>query len=380
MKWMISLGIGLIACYSSLADCGKIQIVININGMFDRPGYQSFVRPNENPLHVPDPIDDDPNPGRPPEPSEPDTSDPSKIGDGAGTLGLFEEPRQLGFIAWNGKEQILGIRTDERTPSKGVYMSVLPLPGKPSGYRIAEGSNAIWNKSENIFLEAFAKDGLKANGAEDLGLEKEIKIGAHQLFIWKIDGFENFMDQIQAYLGKKYQGKKVVPLITPDLKKIMESYVKKGYRYFAFDLVTETGKISTKNTILYRFETPRNELYYPLVISQSGGYGNTAIDLLIISNQMNLTYPDASAKKVVDSKFSNKFAGYAKAKLSRQDMLTIDVTKSEGKTRTVGMSQLFDPSEQLYARWYCTGLSRNDEKAGNVKIRSFEDDFRLKAK
>ena len=283
----------------------------------------------------------------------------NQIGNGAGDLGLFEEPKQLGLIAWNGQQELLAIRTDEMTVTKGGYMSVLPLPGKPIS--VQKGDNRMWNAAENVFKDAFKTAGVASTGAGDLGVVLEAKIGAHEIFVWKIESFDDFFAKIQYYLNVRYKGK-VVPLIPTDLKRIMEDYAKNGYEYFAFDMVPETGKTVTKQTILYHFETPKGQLFYPLVISQSGGKGNTAIDLLIVSSNETLTYADSSAQAVVTNLFKNRFDKYAKAKLTHEQVDEIDPA----------VTKMFGANDQLYARWYVT--------KGDTDIRSFKDDFRLKIK
>src|SRR5262245_39382819 len=127
------LAIGSVA----MADCGKIIIIIIIDG--NVPDWvmnnNNIVRPD--PPQPPDKVEPPPdevepvvdNDAPPPKPCTGQEAQ-SQIGDGAGSLGLFEEPKQIGMITWNGKEEILAIRTNEKTATKGAYMSILPLPGK----------------------------------------------------------------------------------------------------------------------------------------------------------------------------------------------------------------------------------------------------------
>lgn len=368
-RMLLGLISSLVVASFAAADCGKIIIVMCPGGqlppwVMNNPNIIKPPPPDPNVTPMPGNPDDlvppvDPN-SNPPTPVEPNPNGPPDIGEAGDSLGLFEEPKQLGFIAWNGAEQVLAIRTDEKAAGKGAYMSILPLPGKPIS--VKAGSNAMWNKAENVFYEAFRTAGITSDNPEKLGVVLDTKIGAHHIFVWKVDSFENFTDKIQNYVNTRYKGK-AVPIIPKELKQIMERYVReKKYEYFAFDVVAETGKLVSKQTILYHFETPKGELYYPLVISQSGGVGKTAIELLIVSNKETLTYPDGSARAVITDKFKNHFEKFAKARMTRAQMTRIDA----------GLAKLFAAPDPLYARWYTT--------KGDTDIRSFKDDFRLVAK
>jgi len=380
VRCLATLAATLLAGSVATADCGKIPLVqvnitIDFNAFFkafNQGGH--FVAP-QPPMPNPPPLPPDPQaaadeppdvvpvpPDAPPPPPACEADDlKSDIGDGAGDLGLFEEPKQLGLIAWTGKKQLLAIRTDEMSVTKGGFMSILPLGGKPTGFGVKAGKNTMWNKAENVFIEAFKTAGVVKTGAADLGLVLEKKIGAHEIFVWKIDSFADFVEKIQHHINVRYKGK-VVPLIPKDLKRIMETYVKNGYEYFAFDLVPETGEKVTKQTILYQFETPKNELFYPLVISQSGGKGMTEVDLLIVSDKETLTFGDDTVKTMISGQFKNKYEKYAKAKLTHEQVASIDPD----------LKNMFKADDHLYARWYTT--------KAKTDIRSFKADFRLKVK
>ncbi len=334
-------------------------------------------RPNVKPPAPPDADDLDANikpvpgsgKGGPDDADNSDSGDKSDAGDKGDAdkgdssvtdLGLFEDPRQTGLIAWNGTKELLAIRFEEKTVTKGGYMSVMPLAGKPTGVKVKAGHDNMWNTAKNFFTAAFEKAGADGDTPTDLGLEGEFKVGAHEIFVWKIDNFKDFFSQIQKYLNDKYKGK-VVPLIPKELEPIMQKYFKKGYDYFAFDMINATGKKETKQTILYEFETPKHELFYPLVISQSGGTGATAIDLLIVSDKEHLTYPDKSARSLVEGNFKSHFGKHIKAPLLPD--------QNVGQIAPE-LAQLFPGKQKVYARWYNTIPDTN--------IQSFKDDFRLK--
>ncbi|NLE36701.1 MAG: hypothetical protein GX621_01600, partial [Pirellulaceae bacterium] len=92
----------------------------------------------------------------------------------------FNEPRQNGVIALNGKEQILILSTDENSTvaGGGAALSVLPLPGKPI---------SVLPASTKAFDDATAMIKKKLTMVAKGTMLLEAKIGTHNIFIWKLD-------------------------------------------------------------------------------------------------------------------------------------------------------------------------------------------------
>jgi len=191
----------------------------------------------------------------------------------AGKSFSFNEPRQNGVIAWNGKEQILILSTDENSnvSGGGATMSVLPLPGKPI---------SIMPASTKAFDDATALIKRKLSRVAKGQMMLEAKIGTHNIFIWKLDSADDFANQVRAYIKEKYAGK-ADALVTDTAEKVIDWYFKQGFRYFAFDLAFMPEKPQTKVAIAYRFESPY--AYYPLVVSRIGGTGKTRITLAVFT-------------------------------------------------------------------------------------------------
>ena len=191
----------------------------------------------------------------------------------AGKSFSFNEPRQNGVIAWNGKEEILILSTDENSnvAGGGAALSVLPLPGKPISIQPA---------STKAFDDATALIKRKLSRVAKGTLMLEAKIGTHNLFVWKLDSPEDFGNQVRAYIKEKYDGK-ADALVTDDAEKVIKHYFSEGFRYFAFDLAFMPEKPQTKVAIAYRFESPY--VYYPLVISRLGGMGKTRVTLAVFT-------------------------------------------------------------------------------------------------
>ncbi|HLA85474.1 MAG TPA: hypothetical protein VJL29_11825 [Thermoguttaceae bacterium] len=185
----------------------------------------------------------------------------------------FNEPRQNGVIAWNGKEEILILSTDENSTvaGGGAALSVLPLPGKPV---------SIMPASTKAFEDAVAMIQRKLSTVAKGQVMLEAKIGTHNIFVWKLDSPDDFAKQVRAYIKEKYAGK-ADAMVTEDAEKVIKQYFAEGFRYFAFDLSFMTEKPETKVAIAYRFESPY--VYYPLVVSRIGGTGTTRVTLAVFT-------------------------------------------------------------------------------------------------
>ena len=194
----------------------------------------------------------------------------------AGKSFSFNEPKQNGVIAWNGKEQILILSTDEKSnvAGGGAALSVLPLPGKPI---------SVLPASTKAFDDATAMIKRKLSRVAKGTMMLEAKIGTHNIFVWKLDSPDDFANQVRAYIKEKYDGK-ADALVTDDAEKVIKHYFAQGFRYFAFDLAFMPEKPETKVAIAYRFESPY--VYYPLVVSQIGGTGKTRITLAVFTPGM----------------------------------------------------------------------------------------------
>ena len=186
----------------------------------------------------------------------------------------FKEPEQNAVIAWNGKEQILILSTDEENKIKGggAVLSVLPLPGKPI---------SVLPASTEAFEDASR---LIRSKLDVVGMGEKLltaKIGTHNIFVWKIDSPGDFGKEVRAYIKETYEGQADAD-IGEDVEKIVRQYFEQGFRYFAFDLTFMSDEDTTKVAIAYRFES--KFVYYPLVISKIGGTGDTSVQLAVFTH------------------------------------------------------------------------------------------------
>ena len=73
------------------------------------------------------------------------------------------------------------------------------------------------------------------------------------------------------------------PVIPAGLKKVLGEYIKDGYKWFVFDVVTVGDSVKTKDALRYRFKSQR--LYYPLRITRTEK-GDTDVRLIIVTEQL----------------------------------------------------------------------------------------------
>ncbi len=191
----------------------------------------------------------------------------------AGMGFTFKEPEQNAVIAWDGKEEIMILSTNEESGIEGggAVLSVLPLPGKPVS--ILPASTEAFEEAVRLIRSKLAVVGM---GEKVL----TAKIGTHNIFVWKLDSPDDFGNEVRAYIKKTYEGQ-ADALITEDAEKIVRQYFDQGFRYFAFDLTFMSEDDTTKVAIAYRFES--KFVYYPLVISKIGGSGDTTVQLAVFT-------------------------------------------------------------------------------------------------
>lgn len=198
---------------------------------------------------------------------------------GANVSGLgFVEPNQQAVIAWNGKnnqegEEILILTTNEKgLKFGGAMLSILPLPGKPISIKRANAQ--VFATAKTLMIDKW-KAGATVGG---LGAFMETKIGSHNIFVWEMENIDTFSKDVRAYVENKYKGK-ATALIDAKTIEVVKKYHANGFRYFAFDItMVDAKQVQTKEAIAYHFKS--TFLYFPLVISQVGGTGQTQVDMV----------------------------------------------------------------------------------------------------
>ena len=211
--------------------------------------------------------------------------------------GTFLETGQRAVIAWNGfdderGEETLILTTNEQsaTGEDIPMLSVLPLPGEPID--IKEAKTEVFNDARKLLYSKFDTSKFDGDAPEWYGFVFDRKIGAHNIFVWRLENIESFKKEVTAYIAMKYNNK-AAALIDKKTEQVIGEYFKRGFRYFAFDLTEVKEKPADKVAIAYRFKS--RFVYFPLQISQIGGTKtHTTVTLVVISP--NLIKPNGIVK------------------------------------------------------------------------------------
>jgi hypothetical protein len=251
----------------TLADCGKY-------GIIKRPPAQPLVPPDNslpdvsNPPIFP-PSDDLDDPAVPIPENGDDTLD--------GSLSLFKEPNQTALVAWNGKEQMLFLTTNEQSlAGTRPMISIMPLAGAPID--IKESDRKIITGARKLVQKKIIEKGGVID--KEMGLVFKTEIGVHKIFVWKIDDIDTLLNDLNQFIAKTY-GKDYSVLISKDGFNVIKDYHDRGFKYFAFDLIQVNKAEKTKVTIMYHYKS--NFAFYPVAISQVGGSGVSKIELVVLS-------------------------------------------------------------------------------------------------
>jgi hypothetical protein len=253
-----------------------------------------------------------------------------------GARSLFDEPNQWAVIAWNGSHEILVLKTAEKSLiGKSAVLHFMPLPGRPID--IKKGDNKLFEKAFSLVQSKVRADDMGRNA-----VVLERKIGAHNIFVWRIDNSKDFHQKIQAYAKQRF-GTNATALFTRETDRVIQDYFNRGFRYFAFDLwmADAREKPSEKMAIEYHFES--QYLYYPMVVSHGVGKGKTRVELVVFTPPEGV---DANRGKLTFADKNNQ-NGHIMT-LGRK---TVPVTNRELQTLHPGMARLFGGKDVRARIW-----------------------------
>ena len=155
--------------------------------------------------------------------------------------------------AWNGEEEILVLSVDQKSLiGKGAAMNVLPMSGKHIDVR--EGKVELFTEAVELITSKPIGRPIRISKVQST------KIGPHNISVVRSEGHDadskedEFADAIQKYVKEEF-GSEGVAALTDRAKKVIEGYLKAGFEYFALDLVKAAPTLSTKNAIVYHFES-----------------------------------------------------------------------------------------------------------------------------
>jgi hypothetical protein len=188
------------------------------------------------------------------------------------------EPGQKAIIAWNGREEILILSTDVSSTQETLVLEILPLPSEPVVEAAAfqsfeEIQSMIWEEGVNLFM--YSNKGEARLGSVEVLFHEEI--GAHNITVVKASVVSELIDWAEGFLAASGLNGEIS---LGAFESVVENYMRRGFRYYALDLINFTKNERSVDPLLYRFDS--SFLYYPLLIT-SPVAGNTEITLFLIT-------------------------------------------------------------------------------------------------
>ncbi len=229
------------------------------------------------------------------------------------------EPGQKAIIAYDGFEEILILSTDLSTNSKNKIIRFIPFPSKPQIIPVKKDCfknlEKIINKHKISFLVHYKMMSPKKHSS-NFKIELYKKIGAHEITLLYVKNLEMFITWINDFFKKLGYYNKT---LSKNEINVIESYLKRNFNYFVFDVVNLDKNVKTISPILYSFKS--NFFYYPLLTSNLMN-SNGEIILFVISENghIKLNYPwqhsttavlDKNEMKLINEKISELMGKHA---------------------------------------------------------------------
>ncbi len=198
------------------------------------------------------------------------------------------EPAQKAIIAHDGFEEILILSTDLKVSKNSKIVRFIPFPSKPNISIL--NKNCFKNlekiiKKYNISFVVQYKSALKKN--KEFKVEFYKKIGAHEINLLYVENLSKFIKWIEKYFNKLgFRNKK----LSEKEISIINKYIKNGFKYFVFDVVSLDKEVKTVSPVLYNFKS--RYLYYPLITSNlMSSNGKIILFILSENGDIMLNYP-----------------------------------------------------------------------------------------
>lgn len=211
------------------------------------------------------------------------------------------EPNQRALIAWNGDEEILVLSTDLRVSQPTKVLEVMPFPTEPSvtnaDVAVFQRAVGLINSKLNQMTRAEAEALMRSRGgpqspppAGEITFHE--KIGAHDVTVVRVLEPGRFVGWVNDYLKRAQAGN---PTIPAPLQTSVTEYLREGFTWFVFDVVSLDDRLKTTDALEYRFKT--SSLYYPIKISRAN-QGLTSIQLLVLTPTMLKTFTGIPMERV----------------------------------------------------------------------------------
>ena len=235
---------------------------------------------------------------------------PTALADRGGiplTPAFVEETEQNAIVAWNGEEEILIISTSLKASNNTTLLELLPLPSKPV---VREASEEAFHKLVKLASAQRKGVGLGARGG-GVSVVFQERIGVHFITLVRVNSSQEFAVWFEEFVTEHgYHAK-----LPESFESLVEDYVKRGYSYFAIDLINVGREVRSVKPILYRFKT--DKLYYPLKISSTFN-SDTRVNVFILANGIVME-EDLRRAGLWRIKISDTYVYLSKSELKRVD-------------------------------------------------------------
>lgn len=193
----------------------------------------------------------------------------------------IQQPAQRAIIAYNGVEEILILQTDVKADRETKVVEFMPLPSKPHVSLAPKGcfrALAQLIKKHNVRYIRFLRGKGEDEGAKAEAVKVVVaaQLGPHNVTVVEVKDADEFVRWVKAFFEKNGLGK---PALGKSLKQIVADYLKRGFTFFAFDIVTLSPEKQTVQPLTYRFNS--DYLYYPLKVTNLYG-GEGTVELFVI--------------------------------------------------------------------------------------------------
>jgi hypothetical protein len=211
----------------------------------------------------------------------------------------ISEPIQRAMIAWNGTEEILLLSTDMSASGKTKVLQIIPFPAEPV---VKMGDVEVFRKAIKLINQKIrdrSAQTVRKEGQENITGDTAGEVTFHQIIeandimvihVLDVNIFSNWVERyFQAYEVKN-------PQIPEAIKAVVNDYLKEGFLWFVFDVVSLDEVPKTTKAIQYRFIT--ESLFYPLRINRTEE-GETSIELLVLTQRPLIQFPGISIEEII---------------------------------------------------------------------------------
>jgi len=192
------------------------------------------------------------------------------------------EPGQKAIVAWNRGMEVLILATDTRAPQEGKALGVLPLPSAP---KVEKGSlDSFVAVQRLIWKNALRLSGAvrgKISSPQGVRIVFRKRIGAHNLTAVEAGSVQAFIRWAEEFVRKHARSN--LGALPAEWRATVADYIKRGVRFFVFDLIDIGREERTIEPLVYTFKSRRP--FYPLKISRPMG-GLTKVQVFLLTPKM----------------------------------------------------------------------------------------------